>query len=69
MKWFREIHKEALSALQNDNAGFDDKAVYEMRTELGKLTAEYAQLSVKFTDSYPKMKQLKSQIGGLERAA
>ncbi|MEZ4753490.1 MAG: polysaccharide biosynthesis tyrosine autokinase [Bdellovibrionota bacterium] len=49
-------------------AGHDDSSTQNVRSELAKLKAEYSLLSEKFTDSYPRMKQLKSQMEQLERS-
>ena len=56
-------------ALQNaSSAGYDDTSTQAVRSELAKLEAEYSLLAEKFTDSYPKMKQLKSQIEQLKKS-
>lgn len=62
------IYKESLNALETASAGFDDVSTQTMRSELAKLDAEYGQLRAKFTDSYPRVAQLKAQIAELRRA-
>ena len=61
-------YEEARAALADGNTAFDDQSVQSMQAELAKLEAEASELSVKFTDSYPKMQQLRSQIDGLKTA-
>ncbi len=56
------IYNEAEAALANPSAGYDDFSTQGIRSELAKLEAEYGEMSAKFTDSYPRMKQLKAQI-------
>ncbi|MCO6432034.1 MAG: polysaccharide biosynthesis tyrosine autokinase [Deltaproteobacteria bacterium] len=63
---FDNQHKQAEAALKNNSAGMDDSSVQAMRAELGKLEAEREQLSAKFTDSYPRMVQITSQIDMLK---
>jgi capsular exopolysaccharide synthesis family protein len=58
----------AESSLSKNSAGFDDSSTQTVRSELAKLDAEYQQLSSKFTDSYPKMQQLKAQIARLKES-
>ena len=60
------IYREAESALNTESAGYEDVSSQAMRSELSKLTSEYAELSVKFTPSYPRMKQLAGQIAQLK---
>jgi polysaccharide biosynthesis transport protein len=60
------LHKEALASLKSGSAGFDDGSLQTMRSELARLQAEHSQLSAKFTGSYPRMQQLRSQIKGLQ---
>ncbi len=61
-------HKKAADSLAERNTAFDDQSVQTMQTELARLEAQYGELSAKFTDSYPKMQQLRSQIEGLKGA-
>ncbi len=59
-------YKAANESLSGESsADFDDPSTQSLRTQLATLEAEYQQLSQKFTDAYPKMKELKSQISGL----
>lgn len=60
--------REAESALTKNSAGYDDSSTQTLRSELAKFEAEYQQLSAKFTDSYPRMRQLKSQIRQLRES-
>lgn len=62
------LFKEAERSLSNPSAGFDDPSAQTMRSELAKLEGEFEQLSSKFTASYPKVQQLKSQIEGVKQA-
>jgi succinoglycan biosynthesis transport protein ExoP len=62
------IYREAHSALSAATAGFDDVSIQTMRSNLVELEAEYGNLSQKFTPSYPRMAQLKSQIESLKSA-
>jgi succinoglycan biosynthesis transport protein ExoP len=62
------MFKEAENALKSPSAGFDDQSLQVMRSELVKLEGEYQQLSSKFTPSYPRMQQLKSQIDSLKQS-
>ncbi len=62
------IWKEAEGALSDSSAGFDDVGIQQLRSELAKLEGEYQQLSAKFTPSYPKMVQLRSQIEAIKRS-
>jgi capsular exopolysaccharide synthesis family protein len=62
------LYKESLNSLEKASAGFDDVSTQTMRSELAKLDAEYGQLSAKFTESYPRVAQLKSQIAELRRS-
>lgn len=61
-------YKEASNGLLVPGAGFDDSSAKDVRTDLSRLEAEYAQLSAKFTPQYPRMKQLKGQIEGLKKS-
>lgn len=60
------IYREAENSLSADGAGYEDSSTQAMRSELSKLTSEYAQLSMKFTPSYPRMKQLSEQIAQIK---
>lgn len=62
------IYREAKASLSERSAGFDDPSAQNIRSELARLRAEYSQLAQKFTDEYPRMKQLKSQIAELDRS-
>ncbi len=62
------LFKEAESALRSPSAGFDDPSTQNMRSELAKLESDYGEMGMKFTPSYPRMKQLKSQIEELRRS-
>lgn len=55
-------YREARESQSGTGSGFDDASMQNIRTELARLQAEYRQLSAKFTDSYPRMQQLKAQI-------
>lgn len=59
------LWKEAENSLGDSAAGFDDPGIQQSRSELAKLEGEYQQLSAKFTSSYPRMQQLRSQIEAL----
>ena len=59
-------YKEAESSLSIESAGYEDVSTQAMRSELAKLTSEYAELSIKFTPSYPRMKQLAGQIAQIK---
>lgn len=61
-------YQQANEALKSESAGFDDDSLQTMRSDLVRLQGEYQQLSAKFTSSYPKMQQLKSQIDALKQA-
>jgi len=63
-----KLHEEARSGLDGSSAGFDDSSTQSLRTELARLEAERSQLGAKFTESYPKMGQLASQIAELRRS-
>ncbi|MCB0319103.1 MAG: polysaccharide biosynthesis tyrosine autokinase, partial [Bdellovibrionales bacterium] len=64
-----QAEKRYERALENSGgAGFDDSSTQTVRSDLAKFKAEYSLLSEKFTDQYPRMKQLKSQIEELERS-
>lgn len=60
--------QEAEASLNKNSAGYDDASTQAIRSELAKLDAEYQQLSAKFTDSYPRMQQLRSQITRLKES-
>lgn len=62
------IAKEAENSLKSPSAGFEDNSTQTLRSELAKLEGEYGELGAKFTPSYPKMQQLRSQIEELKRA-
>ncbi|NLF25735.1 MAG: polysaccharide biosynthesis tyrosine autokinase [Deltaproteobacteria bacterium] len=62
------LYREAAAALENGNAAFDDHTLQSMRSQYATLEAEYSQLSAKFTPSYPRMKQLRSQLDGLKKS-
>ncbi len=62
------IFKEAEAAMANPSAAFDDISTQQLRSELAKLEGEYSELGIKFTPSYPRMRQLKSQIEEMKRA-
>lgn len=61
-----KIFSEAERAFSEGNSAFDDTATQQMRSRLAEFEGEYGNLSGKFTDSYPKMKQLKGQIDELK---
>lgn len=62
-------YEEAKTALAHDTAaGYDDIGIHNMKSELAKLEGQYAELAAKFKPGYPKMKQLRSQISGLQVA-
>ncbi|HEX5412892.1 MAG TPA: polysaccharide biosynthesis tyrosine autokinase [Terriglobia bacterium] len=46
---------------------FDDKLLQTLTEKVADLKSQYAQLSSTFTDSYPKVKQLKSQLETAEQ--
>lgn len=60
------MHREAENSLKSPSAGYDDQSLQVMRSELAKLEGEYQQLSSKFTSSYPRMQQLRSQIDSVK---
>lgn len=62
------LYKESVNSLEKASAGFDDASTQTMRSELAKLEAESGQLRAKFTDSYPRVAQLRSQIEELKRS-
>jgi capsular exopolysaccharide synthesis family protein len=62
------LYNESLKSLETSSAGFDDVSTQTMRSELAKLDAEYGQLRAKFTESYPRVAQLRSQIAELKRS-
>jgi succinoglycan biosynthesis transport protein ExoP len=62
------LYKEAQEALKSPSAGFDDASTNALRAELARLEGQYGELSQKFTASYPKMKQLQSQIAEMKRS-
>jgi succinoglycan biosynthesis transport protein ExoP len=62
------LYGESLKSLESSSAGFDDVSTQTMRSELAKLEAEFGQLRAKFTDSYPRVAQLRSQIAELKRS-
>jgi capsular exopolysaccharide synthesis family protein len=63
-----KAYQGAEASLTKNSAGFDDPSTQVTRSELAKLDAEYQQLASKFTDSYPKMQQLKAQIERLKES-
>jgi polysaccharide biosynthesis transport protein len=46
---------------------FQDKLLQDLTVQVADLKRQYAQLSATFTDSYPKVKQVKSQLEALEK--
>ncbi len=62
---FENIFNEAESGLKSPSAGFDDGSTQSMRAELAKLEGELQQLRAKYTDQYPRVQQVRSQIEGL----
>lgn len=63
-----KAYEEALAGHESGRAGVEDQSTQSLRTELGRLEAEYRQLGEKFTSEYPRMKQLSGQIAGLKKA-
>jgi capsular exopolysaccharide synthesis family protein len=66
-----EIQKEydeAKLALREDAAAYDDVGIQNMKSRLARLEGEYSEMAAKFKPTYPKMKQLQSQIAGLKIA-
>lgn len=63
-----KTYEEALAGHEAGKSGVEDQSTQSLRTELGRLEAEYRQLGEKFTGEYPRMKQLSSQIAGLKKA-
>lgn len=55
-------YQKAIDASRAGEPAVEDGSTQAMRGELARLEGEYRQLSEKFTDSYPKMQQLKAQI-------
>ncbi len=63
-----KTYEEALAGHEAGKSGVEDQSTQSLRTELGRLEAEYRQLGEKFTGEYPRMKQLSSQIAGLKNS-
>ncbi|MCB0320646.1 MAG: polysaccharide biosynthesis tyrosine autokinase [Bdellovibrionales bacterium] len=63
-----KIYEKSKDSLSSDAAGFDDDTTRRMRGELATLKAEYSELLEKFTPEYPKLKQIKAKISGLNEA-
>ncbi|MCB0329192.1 MAG: polysaccharide biosynthesis tyrosine autokinase [Bdellovibrionales bacterium] len=61
------VFEKAKDLNTENSAGYDDSTALQMRSELGKLQAEYGMLIEKFTPEYPKVKQLKAQMDRLEQ--
>jgi succinoglycan biosynthesis transport protein ExoP len=47
---------------------FQDKLLQDLTVQTANLKSQYAQLSSTFTDSYPKVKQVKSQLAAMEQS-
>jgi capsular exopolysaccharide synthesis family protein len=63
---FEKLHAEAQASLKSPAAGFDDASTQSMRAELAKLEGELQQLLAKYTEQYPRVQQVRSQIQGLK---
>ncbi|MBN8548738.1 MAG: polysaccharide biosynthesis tyrosine autokinase [Deltaproteobacteria bacterium] len=50
------------------SSSLDDDTIRNLRTELNAAQAEYAMLSSKFGDAYPRMSQLKARLDELKKA-
>jgi capsular exopolysaccharide synthesis family protein len=59
------VQKGDYSSLPNV---FDDKLLQDLTVQTANLKSQYAQLSSTFTDSYPKVKQVKKQLAAMEQA-
>lgn len=59
---------EAKSGSGLKSSALDDDTIRNLRTELNAAQAEYAMLSSKFGDAYPRMGQLKARLEELKRA-
>lgn len=63
-----KTYEEAFIGHETGRSGVEDQSTQNLRTELGRLEAEYRQLGEKFTSEYPRMKQLAGQIAGIKKA-